>query len=148
MGAKCAAPDRPVVVFTGDAGLYYHLGEIETAVRRRINLVTVVNNNHGGNQSKRGFDRAYDGQPTEQSRELWTYEEVDFARIAAEMGALGIRVDKPGDLAQALHRALCGRPPGRHRRAHRHRRRRPAAGQLLTPWRGGCGGLGRSGPVP
>ncbi|MEV4511259.1 thiamine pyrophosphate-binding protein [Dactylosporangium sp. NPDC049525] len=111
VGAKCAAPDRPVVVFTGDAGLYYHLGEIETAVRRRVNLVTVVNNNHGGNQSKRGFDRAYGGAPTEQSRELWTYEEVDFARIAAEMGALGLRVDKPGELAPALDRALCaGRP--------------------------------------
>ena len=111
VGAKCAAPDRPVVVFTGDAGLYYHLGEIETAVRRRVNLVTVVNNNHGGNQSKRGFDRAYGGQATDQARELWTYQDVDFARIAEEMGALGIRVDRPGDLAGALDRALsAGRP--------------------------------------
>jgi acetolactate synthase-1/2/3 large subunit len=111
VGAKCAAPDRPVVVFTGDAGLYYHLGEIETAVRRRVNLITVVNNNHGGNQSRRGFDRAYGGQATEQARELWTYQDVDFARIAGEMGALGLRVDKPGDLAPALDRALAaGRP--------------------------------------
>jgi acetolactate synthase-1/2/3 large subunit len=111
VGAKCAAPDRPVVVFTGDAGLYYHLGEIETAVRRGVNLVTVVNNNHGGNQSKRGFDRAYGGAATERARELWTYRDVDFARIAGEMGALGIRVDRPGDLAPALERALCaGRP--------------------------------------
>nr|MDT0660725.1 thiamine pyrophosphate-binding protein [Micromonospora sp. DSM 115978] len=111
IGAKCAAPDRPVVVFTGDAGLYYHLGEIETAVRRGVNLVTVVNNNHGGNQSKRGFDRAYGGQATERSRELWTYRDVDFARIAEEMGALGIRVDRPRDLAPALDRALhAGRP--------------------------------------
>ncbi|AGZ41423.1 thiamine pyrophosphate-binding protein [Actinoplanes friuliensis] len=111
VGAKCAAPGRPVVVFTGDAGLYYHLGEIETAVRRKVNLVTVVNNNHGGNQSKRGFDRAYGGQATDQARELWTYEDVDFARIATEMGALGLRVDRPGDLAPALDRALsAGRP--------------------------------------
>ena len=106
IGAKCGAPDRPVVAFTGDAGMYYHLGEVETAVRRRINLITVVNNNSGGNQSKRGFDRAYGGEPTEQSRELWTYREVDFARIAAEMGALGLRVDRPGDLAKTLARAL------------------------------------------
>ncbi|GID30714.1 thiamine pyrophosphate-binding protein [Paractinoplanes brasiliensis] len=111
VGAKCAAPERPVVVFTGDAGLYYHLGEIETAVRRRVNLITVVNNNHGGNQSKRGFDRAYGGAPTGKSRELWTYEDVDFARIAEGMGALGLRVDKPGDLKPALERALsAGRP--------------------------------------
>jgi acetolactate synthase I/II/III large subunit len=111
VGAKCGAPGRPVVVFTGDAGLYYHLGEIETAVRRRINLITVVNNNHGGNQSKRGFDRAYGGQSTDQSRELWTYQDVDFARIAGEMGALGIRVDRPGDLATALDQALSADRP-------------------------------------
>jgi acetolactate synthase-1/2/3 large subunit len=111
VGAKCGAPGRPVVVFTGDAGLYYHLGEIETAVRRRVNLVTVVNNNHGGNQSRRGFDRAYGGQGTEQSRELWTYRDVDFARIAEEMGALGIRVDRPGDLGPALDRALSADRP-------------------------------------
>ncbi|MFF5289671.1 thiamine pyrophosphate-binding protein [Paractinoplanes globisporus] len=111
VGAKCGAPERPVVAFTGDAGLYYHLGEIETAVRRRINLVTVVNNNGGGNQSKRGFDRAYGGQPTGRSRELWTYRDVDFARIAEEMGALGIRVDRPGDLAKALEVALSADRP-------------------------------------
>src|SRR5438309_4113942 len=43
LGAKCGAPERPVVVFTGDAGLWYHIGEIETAVRWKINSVTVVN---------------------------------------------------------------------------------------------------------
>ena len=33
LGAKCACPDRPVVTFTGDAGFWYHIAEIETAVR-------------------------------------------------------------------------------------------------------------------
>ena len=73
IGAKAACPERPVVVFTGDAGFWYHIGEIETAVRWKLNSVTVVNNNGGGNQSKRGFDRAYGGKQTEQARELWTY---------------------------------------------------------------------------
>src|SRR5467141_3442752 len=106
LGAKCACPGRPVVVFTGDAGLWYHIGEIETAVRWKINSVTVVNNNASGNQSKRGFDRVYGGQQTEQARELWTYRPVNFARIAEEIGALGIRVEKPGELAPAIVRAL------------------------------------------
>src|SRR5689334_1421569 len=77
LGAKCGAPDRPVVTFTGDAGFWYHIAEIETAARWRINTVTVVNNNSGGNQSKRGFDRAYGGTQTEQARELWTYTKVN-----------------------------------------------------------------------
>ncbi len=106
LGAKCGAPERPVVVFTGDAGLWYHIGEIETAVRWKINSVTVVNNNASGNQSKRGFDRVYGGQQTEQARELWTYRPVNFARVAEEIGALGIRVEKPGELTPALLSAL------------------------------------------
>ncbi len=111
LGAKCACPDRPVVVFTGDAGFWYHIGEIETAVRWNINSVTVVNNNGGGNQSKRGFDRAYGGEQTEQARELWTFRKTNFARIAEDMGALGIRVEDPGAFAPALHQALAANRP-------------------------------------
>jgi acetolactate synthase-1/2/3 large subunit len=111
LGAKCAAPGRPVVTFTGDAGLWYHLGEIETAVRWNIAAVTVVNNNSSGNQSKRGFDRAYGGEQTAKGRELWTYTNVDFARVATDIGALGIRVERPGDFSKALNEALkSGRP--------------------------------------
>jgi len=106
LGAKCACPDRPVVVFTGDAGLWYHIAELETAARWNINAVIVVNNNGAGNQSKRGFDRAYGGQQTDKARELWTFRQVNFARIAEEMGAMGIRVDKPSELVPALERAL------------------------------------------
>jgi acetolactate synthase I/II/III large subunit len=111
LGAKCGAPSRPVVTFTGDAGLWYHLGEIETAVRWNIAAVTVVNNNSSGNQSKRGFDRAYGGEQTAKGRELWTYSKVDFARLATDIGALGIRVERPGDFPKALADALrSGRP--------------------------------------
>jgi acetolactate synthase I/II/III large subunit len=106
LGAKCAAPDRPVVTFTGDSGFWYHIAEIETAVRWNINAVTVVNNNGGGNQSKRGFDRAYGGQQSVQARELWTFREVNFARIAEEIGACGIRVERPDELSPALQRAF------------------------------------------
>jgi acetolactate synthase-1/2/3 large subunit len=111
LGAKCACPDRPVVVFTGDAGFWYHIAEIETAVRWKINSVTVVNNNASGNQSKRGFDRVYGGQQTEEGRRLWTYKMVDFARIAEDIGAVGIRVEKPAELAPALQRAFAADRP-------------------------------------
>jgi acetolactate synthase I/II/III large subunit len=111
LGAKCACPDRPVVTFTGDAGLWYHIAEIETAVRWRVNAVTVVNNNGSGNQSKRGFDRAYGGQQTEQAHELWTFNPMNFARVAEDMGALGLRVEKAADFAPALARALEAKRP-------------------------------------
>ena len=111
LGAKAACPDRPVVVFTGDAGFWYHIGEVETAVRWNLASVTIVNNNGGGNQSKRGFDRAYGGQQTAQGRELWTYNKTDFARLAEDMGALGIRVENPNDIAPALATAVAAKRP-------------------------------------
>ena len=111
LGAKAACPARPVVTFTGDAGFWYHIAEVETAVRWKLNAVTIVNNNGGGNQSKRGFDRAYGGTQTEQARELWTYNPTNFARLAEDMGALGIRVERPEEIAPALQRALAAHCP-------------------------------------
>jgi acetolactate synthase-1/2/3 large subunit len=106
LGAKCGAPGRPVITFTGDAGFWYHIAEIETAVRWKINAITVVNNNAGGNQSKRGFDRVYGGEQTEGGRSLWTFSKMNFARLAEDMGAVGIRVEKPGEIGPAIEKAL------------------------------------------
>jgi acetolactate synthase-1/2/3 large subunit len=111
LGAKCARPDRPVICFTGDSGLWYHVAEIETAVRWGINSITVVNNNHSGNQSKRGFDRVYGGKQSEKAREMWVFTDVDFAALAEHIGAVGIRVEKPSDLAPAFDRALSADRP-------------------------------------
>ena len=38
--------------------------------------------------------------------ELWTYSKVNFAKIAEDMGAVGIRVEKPGEIGPAIERAL------------------------------------------
>ena len=76
-----------------------------------MNAVTLVNNNASGNQSKRGFDRAYGGTQSEQAREMWTFSKVDFARIAEEMGALGIRVEKAAEIGPAIEKALQARRP-------------------------------------
>jgi acetolactate synthase-1/2/3 large subunit len=106
LGAKCGAPERPVFCFTGDAGFWYHMAEVETAVRSGINSVTLVNNNSSGSQSKRGFDQLYGGEQTEGGLSLWQYSDVNFASIAENMGAVGIRVEKPSELAGALQKAF------------------------------------------
>ena len=111
LGAKCGVPDRPVFCFTGDAGFWYHIAEIETAVRWGINSITLVNNNSSGNQSKRGFDRVYDGKQTEEGLRLWHFTDVNFAKVAEDMGAVGIRVEKPSDLPGALDQAFSANRP-------------------------------------
>ncbi len=111
IGVKCAAPDRPVVCFTGDGGLWYHIGELETAVRYNIPVITVVNNNRGLMQNKRGDDRGYANVDGADSSELWQFNDVDLAKVAESMGAFGIRVEKPGDIQSAIEQAIAsGRP--------------------------------------
>ncbi|MFC1717873.1 thiamine pyrophosphate-binding protein [Candidatus Poribacteria bacterium] len=105
LGAKCAAPDRPVVCFTGDGGFWYHLSELETAVRCGIKTVTVVNNNHCLSQCSEGVERVYRNRPGK-SEEIYKFCEVNFARIAQEMGCLGLRAEQPGEIAEALKKAL------------------------------------------
>ena len=111
IGAKCAMPNRPVVCFTGDGGFWYHLQELETAVRCNISTITCVNNNHSLNQETEVFIRAYDGKPTEKQSQMWHFSRIDFAKVAESMGAVGIRVNKPSELRPALDRALLSRKP-------------------------------------
>jgi len=63
LGGKCGAPDKPVFCFTGDGGFYYHLPELETARRRGIKTVTIVNNNQCLAQGLKNLSIAYTGSP-------------------------------------------------------------------------------------
>ena len=111
MGAKCALPDRPVVCFSGDGGFWYHIGELETAVRNNINLVTVINNNSALSQDQRGDFRAYQGLEGGAPEELWRFNDTNFAQVAESIGCFGIRVERPGDLPGALEQALAANRP-------------------------------------
>ena len=111
LGAKCGAPARPVVCWTGDGGMWYHIGELETAVRYGINAVIVVHNNGGLNQDRRGDEAAYEGREGGNSGELWRFNDTDFAQIAESMGALGIRVTDPNRINSALDQAVSANRP-------------------------------------
>ena len=105
LGAKCGAPERPVICFTGDGGFWYHLSEMETAVRCGIPTLTVVNNNFRLSQDERGVHLAY-GTRTGKAEELYRFREISFARVAEEMGCLGIRVENPNQIAEGIQKAL------------------------------------------
>ena len=112
LGAKCALPDQPVLCFTGDGGLCYHLAELETAARAGINAVILVNNNSSLQQVKKGIDTAYGGKQWGRSKEMWVFNQgTNYARIAEEMGCLGIRVKQPGEIRAALEEAFTANRP-------------------------------------
>lgn len=110
LGAKFAAPDAPVVCFTGDGGFMYHMPELETALRWGLNTITVVNNNHCLAQGARSIKTAYENSDGN-SKEIYHYKPMNFAAIAEAMGCMGIRVTKPADFAAAFKQALSSKLP-------------------------------------
>jgi acetolactate synthase-1/2/3 large subunit len=106
IGAKCGAPERPVICFTGDLGFWYHMAELETAVRCKIKTITVINNNNSGNQALRTTKMLYDDKLTDRSNEMFPRSKDNFAKIAEDMGAIGLRVENPEEIKPAFQRAL------------------------------------------
>lgn len=110
LGAKCAAPDRPVICFIGDGGFWYHLSELETALRWGINTITIVNNNSTFGQCMDAIHRNY-GDREGKASDLYRFTDSNFAAIAETIGCMGIRVERPEDFVPAMQKALAADRP-------------------------------------
>ena len=110
LGAQVGAPDRPVLCFSGDGAFYYHLSELETARRRNIPLVTVINNNSAFGQGLPKVRQLYGNQPGDPD-EIIRFGPTDFAAVARSFGVEGIRVEEPDAIRPALDKALAMRAP-------------------------------------
>jgi acetolactate synthase I/II/III large subunit len=112
LGIKAALPEQPVVCFCGDGGFYYHLAELETAARYRLNAVIVVNNNFALNQEQQLFNAAYGGAEHQTGYDMWHFSTgANLANVAENLGCLGIRVERPADIRPALEKALAANRP-------------------------------------
>ena len=106
LGAKLARPERPVVCLCGDGGFLMTSQDLETAVRERIAVVSVVmTNNCWGSEKayqKYFFNERYVGSDFTNPR---------FDEYARLFGAQGWRVEKPEGLRPALEKALAATVP-------------------------------------
>lgn len=96
VGAKLAAPHRPVVSLCGDYGFQMFGMEIATAVQEDLDLVFVVLNDGRMRMVEAGVQRIYKrGLAMDGPR-------VDFAALARAHGALGYTVEDLHELDHAL----------------------------------------------
>ncbi len=98
IGAKLAKPDKFCLNFMGDGAFGMSGLDIETAVRAGAPITTIVLNNGGMATYPGGYPTARDLYGT-------THMTGDYAKIAEGMGAVGITVTQPGEVANALKRA-------------------------------------------
>jgi thiamine pyrophosphate-dependent acetolactate synthase large subunit-like protein len=97
IGAALAAPDRPVVLFTGDGGFMMGgVNEFNTAVRLGLNLVVIVANDSAyGAEHIQFLDRRMDPG-------LSMFDWPSFAEVATALGGEGICVRSSDDLDRAI----------------------------------------------
>ena len=100
IGAKLAAPDRPVVALVGDGGLLFTVAELATAAELGIPLPVVVPNNGGyGEIRDQMIDEGIDPVGVD-------LRVPDLPLLGRAFGGEGLRVDDPAALAPALREAL------------------------------------------
>jgi len=106
LGAKLGRPEAPVVAIHGDGGYLMNAQELETAVRHRIGVVTIVmNNNCWGSEKayqKHFYGERYIGCDIGNPR----YDQ--FARL---FGAAGYYVEHPDQVGDAVKKALAENVP-------------------------------------
>ncbi|MGB7318021.1 MAG: thiamine pyrophosphate-binding protein [Planktotalea sp.] len=97
VGAGVAAPDRPVVIFSGDGGFMMGgINEFNTAVRLGLDLIVIVANDSAyGAEHIQFIDRKMDPSLTE-------FHWPSFAAIARSLGGEGVEVTSKDELETAL----------------------------------------------
>ncbi len=102
IGAKAACPDKKVMTITGDGGLQMVIQELATSVADRL-PVTVVLLNNGCLGMIRQMQKHYWGRRYS-SEELGA--DPDFVTVAKGFHAKGVRVERPGEIRDAIKDAL------------------------------------------
>ena len=101
IGAKCAAPERPAVAYSGDGAWAMSMSEIMTSVRHNIPVTGVVFHNRQWGAEKKNQVDFYGRRFV--AGEL---ENTSFAEIGKSMGTEGIVVDKLEEVGPALKKAI------------------------------------------
>jgi thiamine pyrophosphate-dependent acetolactate synthase large subunit-like protein len=109
IGAQLAVgKNRRVCLITGDSALLFHISELETAVRKKLPVVVIVNSDSAWGLEVAVYNQVM-GPDSGETEAHWG--PVRFDKIAEGFGAHGEYVDKSENVGPAVIRALeSGRP--------------------------------------
>jgi len=101
IGAKFAAPDRTVVVVSGDGSIQMNIQELGTAVQYNVDIKVVIFNNYFLGMVRQWQERFY--------QERYSYSAMsvpNFVKLADAYGAKGFRIEKAKDLSRIMKEAF------------------------------------------
>jgi acetolactate synthase-1/2/3 large subunit len=107
IGAKAAAPDKPVVVLSGDGAFGWNGMEMDSAIRHNLAIVVVISNNGGFTSHQTGWGAA-GVKEGNVGRDLGWQR---YDKMVEGFGGYGEFVEKPDQIRPAIERALkSGKP--------------------------------------
>jgi acetolactate synthase-1/2/3 large subunit len=101
IGAKYACPDSKVLSISGDAGFMMNVQELETAVRKKQNIVAMVWVDGEYGLIKWKQQNGFNGKHSDLA-----FTNPDFTMLANSFGMLGITVDSAEGVTPALREAF------------------------------------------
>ncbi|WP_028659345.1 thiamine pyrophosphate-binding protein [Nocardioides insulae] len=107
VGAHRAAPERPILLVTGDGSAAFHIAEFDTMVRHGIPAVTVVFNNLVWGMSIHGQEAVYGEGGVAVTR----LADSAYEQTAVAFGGYGERIGRLEDLGPALEKAFLAGVP-------------------------------------
>jgi thiamine pyrophosphate-dependent acetolactate synthase large subunit-like protein len=111
IGASVAdGKKRPVLFLTSDSAFLFHIGELETAARLNLPLVTVVGVDNQWGLEVGVYKRTFGHGNTTEPGVHWS-KAVRFDKIAEGLGCKGMYVEKAADLGPAIKEAFASGKP-------------------------------------
>ena len=101
IGAKFAAPDRDVVVVSGDGSIQMNIQELGTAVQYNVDIKVIILNNYYLGMVRQWQERFYS--------ERYSYSAMsvpNFVKLADAYGAKGFRIEKSNELVSTMKEAF------------------------------------------
>jgi acetolactate synthase-1/2/3 large subunit len=102
IGAHFAAPDRPVVVISGDGSIQMNIQELATAVQYKVPVKVIIMNNYYLGMVRQWQEKFYDGRYSHSYMDAMP----DFVKLAEAYGAKGFRIEKMDDVPATLQAAF------------------------------------------
>jgi acetolactate synthase-1/2/3 large subunit len=101
IGAKFAAPERKVVVVSGDGSIQMNIQELGTAVQYNVDIKVIILNNYFLGMVRQWQEKFY--------QERYSYSAMsvpNFVMLAEAYGAHGFRIEKQSELARTMKEAF------------------------------------------
>lgn len=107
IGAYFAAPDRQIVVISGDGSIQMNIQELATAVQYKVPVKVIIMNNYYLGMVRQWQEKFYEGRYSHSYMDAMP----NFVKLAEAYGARGFRVEKSKELAATLREAFAAPGP-------------------------------------